>query len=119
VNAIDVLKSDAPSFGPVAIDTPLVESESTIGLAIESPTFKEGNKWRFFDGQNSFYAEVADEEFLAKVNDGRERFGKGDILIVRMKTTQVSALETLKIERTILEVIKHKIGYHQQPLWPD
>lgn len=113
---VEVPKNEASSFGLIDIDTPLLESESTIGLVIESPTFKEGNKWKFFDGQNSFHAEVTDEKFLSKVNEGVERFGKGDILIVKKRTTQVSSLETLKIERTILEVIEHKMGSKQQPL---
>ena len=49
-------------------------------LIIESPAFKEGNNWRFADGDISFTAEMLDKRFLQEVNEG---LGKGDVLVVK------------------------------------
>jgi hypothetical protein len=97
---------DATSFIPINIERPLHESEMRMSLLIESPTFKEGNKWRFFDGQSSFYADIIDEEFINKVNSGVERFGKGDTLTVTIRLSQTGAIGELRMERTIIKVLK-------------
>jgi hypothetical protein len=47
------------------------------------------DKWRFFDGQASFTASTGDEDFLRSVDNGNERFGKGDVLVVTMRVQQV------------------------------
>lgn len=109
-------ESDAAYFKLVDIEQPLPESVIETHLIIESPTFKEGNKWRFSDGQVSFGADMADEEFLQSVNEGTERFGKGDVLRVKMLITQATAPGRLSAERTILEVLDHKLGSEQQKL---
>ncbi|MBI5454118.1 MAG: hypothetical protein HY956_05780 [Deltaproteobacteria bacterium] len=107
-------KRQAQAFIPIETEKPIIEQEYRMGLTIESPTFKEGNKWRFFDGSSSFHADVLDQDFLTKVNAGEIRFGKGDILIVLMKFIQSSSFNTpLKIERAILKVLEHKIGIKQ------
>jgi hypothetical protein len=105
-----IKEENAPCFIPVDITKPLLESEMKMGLLIESPTFKEGNKWRFFDGQNSFFADIIDDDFLKKVDAGVERFGKGDRLIVIMRFTQSSSIGSLKMERTIVKVLDHEIS---------
>ena len=108
-------KSDANYFRTVEIEEPI---EATIEsyLTIESPTFKEGNKWRFFDGDISFAAEMLDKRFLQDVNEGLERFGKGDVLLVKMQITQAITSGSLSTKREILEVMEHKRGSKQQRL---
>lgn len=111
---LNVNKDQAHAFVTVEAEKPIMEQEYRVGLIIESPTFKEGNKWRFFDGSSSFHADILDQEFLTKVNTGEVRFGKGDVLIVLMKFTQSSSINTpLKIERAILKVLEHKVGFKQ------
>ncbi len=103
-----IKEKDALSFIPIDIESHLSENTVTMNLLIESPTFKEGNKWKFFDGQNSFYADILDEEFLEKVNKGAERFGKGDTLIAEVKLVQTGGFAgSLKMERTIIKVFQH------------
>lgn len=108
-------KSDADYFKIVDIEEP-IETIAESFLIIESPTFKEGNKWRFSDGDISFAAEMLDRRFLQDVNEGLERFGKGDVLRVKMQITQAAALGKLSTRRKILEVIDHKKGSKQQKL---
>lgn len=112
-----VSSEDAKSF--VAFESPedSVINEVKMNLNIEAPAFKEGNKWKLNDGGTSFYAEMADEAFLQRVNENRERFGKGDTLIVRMKFEQVGAGATLRIEKTIVEVLEHQEATKQDGLF--
>ncbi len=102
-------KGDAEYFIPLEIEEPLLENEVRMGVVIESASFKEGNKWKFYDGQTSFYAEIADELFLSKVDSGSERFGKGDVLIVTLRTIQKQIPKGLKTDRIVVEVHEHKI----------
>jgi hypothetical protein len=104
----DVKKDEARSFTPIPFELPFTKNTVIIGLVIESAVFKEGNMWRFFDGQTSFAAPIDDQEFLAKVKAGEERFGNGDILTVELEITQTRTLSTLKTERRIKEVLKHQ-----------
>lgn len=115
---ISVHDKDALCFVPVNIEKPLLESEMRMGLVIESPTFKEGNKWKFYDGQYSFYADIIDEGFLKKVDAGIERFGKGDRLIAVVRFTQSSGVGSLKMERTIVSVLEHEVAVKPEPLFP-
>ena len=115
---VKIDKKDAPSFIPVDIEKPLIESEMTMTLLIQSPTFTEGNKWRFYDGQNSFLADIFDQEFLKKVDAGIERFGKGDQLIATVKFVQTETIGSLKLERSIVKVLDHKMPSEPDPLFP-
>ncbi len=77
-------------------------------LQIESAVFKDGNKWRFNDGSNSFHAEITDEAFRTRVDSGEERFGKGDILVVDLRRIQSISDNGLKSEYVIERVMQHK-----------
>lgn len=114
---IIVSSQDAKSF--VALESPEepVVNEVNMSLNIEAPAFKEGNKWKFNDGGTSFYAEMADEAFLQRVNENRERFGKGDTLSVRMKFEQMGSGVTLRTEKTIIEVLDHQEATKQDGLF--
>ncbi|MCX5803837.1 MAG: hypothetical protein NTU69_09970 [Proteobacteria bacterium] len=114
---VNIKEKDAPCFIPVNIEKPLLESEMKMSLLIESPTFKEGNKWKFFDGQNSFYADILDENFLKNVDSGIERFGKGDSLIAIVRFTQSSDVGSLKMERIIVNVLGHEVATQPERLF--
>jgi len=76
-------------------------------LQIESAVFREGNKWRFSDGGVAFHAEIADEDFLARVNAG-ERFGKLDVLRVDLQRIQSITDNGLKLRHVITRVHEHR-----------
>lgn len=105
-----ITKEDAEFFAVAASGADVVSdvtSEGTL-LQIESAVFKDGNKWRFSDGTNSFFAEIADEAFRARIESGDERFGKGDVLIVDLRRVQSISDAGLKSEYVIERVREHK-----------
>ena len=114
---IVVDSQDAKSFIPLESPEEPVVNEVKMSLNIEAPAFKEGNKWKFNDGDNSFYAEMADEAFLQGVDENRERFGKGDTLVVRMRFEQVGSGASLRTEKTIIEVLEHREIPKQEDLF--
>ncbi|MDP2417613.1 hypothetical protein [Hydrogenophaga sp.] len=80
-------------------------------LQIESAVFKDDNKWRFHDGSNAFFAEIADRAFVDRINAGDERFGKGDVLIADLRIIQSVTDSGLKQEYLI-----EKVHAHRDPL---
>lgn len=112
----EVAANDADYFKPLDFEVPLSKNSITTGLTIESPSFKDGNKWRFNDGQSSFYAELICMDFLESVDKG-ERFGKGDLLYVDMDIIQTKTHQGLKIEKIITKVKDHKESSKQQEMF--
>ncbi|MCK4841954.1 MAG: hypothetical protein KAT04_08730 [Methylococcales bacterium] len=89
------------------------DQTTTVSLQIVSPAFVEGNKWRFSDGVQTFYAEIKDDAFLKRVQDSEEVFAKSDILTVKMQLVQWITAKGMKSEYFILEVIKHRSSHRQ------
>lgn len=112
-----VLSEDLPSFVEAAQEADVVSdiTSERVLLQIESAVFKDGNKWRLSDGSNTFFATITDEDFLARVESGRERFGKGDLLVVNLRRVQYITDAGLKTEVTVEKVLEHKSPL-QQPL---
>lgn len=105
---IRLSKSDVPSFKITDDVAKLVtESQSEKLLILESPVFKEGNKWRFFDGSTTIHAAILDQAFLSRVELGQERFGKGDQLFVVLRERQQTIGARLQKEFEVVEVKKH------------
>ena len=105
-----VSKEEAAFFAMAASGADVVSDDTSEGvlLQIESAVFKDGNKWRFSDGSNSFFAEIGDDAFLARIDSGDERFGKGDVLIVDLRRVQSITDTGLKSEYIIDRVREHK-----------
>jgi hypothetical protein len=83
------------------------EFEQEMLLKIVGIVFDENQKWRFSDGDVSFWARIADESFWQQVNTGTVAFRSGDRLKVSCKTIQrTGPNESLITERTITKVIK-------------
>lgn len=112
---IVVTKAEVPFFEMAAGGADVVSDSVSEGvlLQIESAVFKEDNKWRFNDGATAFFAEISDAEFLARIETGVERFGKGDVLIVDLRRVQSITDNGLK-----LEYIVEKVTEHRAPLQP-
>lgn len=93
-----------------------VTVRENVVLEIESAVFKDDNKWRFHDGAASFFAEIADIEFIKRVNAGEKRFGKKDVLIADLKITQTVTDNGLKQEFLVDRVHAHKEPLQRQIL---
>jgi hypothetical protein len=105
-----ITKDDVPAFLMAASEADVVSDTTTEGvlLQIESAVFKDGNKWRFNDGSTAFFAEIADPDFLARIDAGEERFGKGDVLVVGLRRIQTISDNCLKTEYQIVKVLEHR-----------
>ncbi|MEQ1659466.1 MAG: hypothetical protein ABL896_11885, partial [Hylemonella sp.] len=105
-----VTKSDVPWFELAASEADVVSDTVSEGvlLQIESAVFKDDNKWRFNDGATAFFAEIVDPDFLARINSGDERFGKGDVLVVDLQRVQSITDSGLKLEYTVVKVREHR-----------
>lgn len=112
-----VAANEADYYKPINLNMPLFKNSIKTGLVIESPSFKDGNKWRFSDGQSSFYAEITDPVFLKAVDSGEERFGKNDILTVEMDIIQYKSISGLKIEKVVTKVLEHQLAQHQHQMF--
>ena len=105
-------QADARCFVPVRPTETITDVTIEMSLTIEAPVFKDGNKWRFHDGANSFHADILDKEFLARVDAG-EQFGKGDVLRAEVRITQERSGEHITAARAVVRVIEHRKGAEQ------
>lgn len=103
-----VESKDAKSMVSVASEQHLLESENEMWLSIQKVVLEGNSKWAFSDGKRTFSATIEDQQFLEKVKDGKERFGNGDRLLVRMKTDQYQRGINLQTRYEILEVLDHQ-----------
>ena len=113
VAEVTILEAETDAFTFVVGEADIVSTvlNEAVLLQIESAVFKEGNKWRFTDGGPSFFAEIADLDFLARIESGVERFGKGDVLIADLRRTQSVTDTGLK-----LDAILERVHEHRSPL---
>jgi hypothetical protein len=102
-----VKQSERNYFVPVSPSETTADATVKMGLIVEAPVFKDGNKWRFSDGQSSFYADIEDVEFLQNVNAG-EPFAKGDVIYAEVRIVQQKSGMKLSAERTIIKVFSHE-----------
>lgn len=109
---LEAKKQDAQYYHPILDESPVVEQTVRMGLMVEMPSFKEGNKWHMWDGEASLVFGMEDQEFLARIDNG-EPFRKGDILVCEVRVTQTKSGESLKIKRSILKVYDHKSNLEQ------
>jgi hypothetical protein len=108
--SVRIEKDDVPSFeAPESLSTvPLYDTVTEQNVLLASVNFQEGGSWRFSDGNQIFWAEVSDQEFMSRVASSDEAFRSGDRLFVRMRVRQEEAADGgLKTTRTIEEVIQH------------
>ena len=106
--ALRVEIADLPAFEAAEpVEEQLGTNETLMVLSIDSVVFREGNKWRFSDGESTFWADIEDEAFLKRVREGRESFSSGDMLRCRLEVTQLRRDGRLHTERRVLEVLEH------------
>jgi hypothetical protein len=103
-----ISRDERDSFtAPVLLGEAVGKHVSEAILEVVAPTFREQNKWRFAQGEASFYAEMLDEHFLERVARHEVVFGKGDALRVEMEVETTRVEGELKFVRRILRVIEH------------
>jgi hypothetical protein len=99
-------------------DEKINDQAMIMSLQIINASFADGNKWRFTDGNQTFFAEILDDEFLNRVNSSEEVFAKNDILKANVQLQQWLTIKGMKSEYSILTVIDHRSASRQIDLFP-
>ena len=93
---------------PVVEQELIDESEIEQSLQIVNISFQEGGKWRFSDGNATFYAEITDKEFLARVEQNETAFAKDDVLKAKLKRKQYIVEGSIKTDYVIVKILDHR-----------
>ena len=114
---ITVTKEEASHFKRLPPSTShVIESCRQVAFKIMSVSFRVDNKWHLSDGESSLYSEMADQEFLDKIQNSLVSFTKGDTLVCEVRTTQtVNAHGGIKSTHVIEHVIKHIPPFRARP----
>lgn len=109
---VSIDQSEREAFSEPPLPQTVVSlDESTAILEIVSISFREGNKWRFSQGDmGSFHADILDESFLARVASKQQAFASGDALRVRLQIETTRESGQLRYTRRILEVLEYLSG---------
>lgn len=113
------LKADeVDSFEAAQPRTVISRNTMDVAVLIESPSSKDGNKWKVSLGdKNSIYVSLEDTDVLKRIDAGLERFGKGDLLRVDLQTTQSMLGSKIILEYAVLKVYEHKAAPVQGSLF--
>ena len=110
--------SEAVGFEASEALTVLTENTIPAVVQVESTAFKVGKQLRVSLGErNSISVTIDDPDFIAKINQGTERFGKGDLLKVDLHSRQVMLGGRITIEYAITKVHEHKEKPYQGKLF--
>jgi hypothetical protein len=107
-------KDSADCFVPIGPDEEISEFVNDLYLEIRTVVLEGDAQWRFDDGRNKFPAKIEDKQFLQRIQEGRERFGKGDMLRVRLRSRQERAKGQLKTTHVIEKIFEHERSQHIQ-----
>jgi hypothetical protein len=98
---------------PAEIDEEVVEARCAANVRIVRIEFNEENKWRFTDGDHTFYASILDDAFLRKIATDEVSFSRGDVLRVMVRRRQSTIGDQIKSTYFIDEVLEHRTAYRQ------
>jgi len=73
-------------------------------LHITSIAFKEENKWRLSDGQNTYVVDITDEDFINKVQNNEQEFYKDSMLDCKIRMIQTETPEGIKTRHEVIKV---------------
>jgi hypothetical protein len=95
---------EAPDVAEELID----EQEIEQSLQIVNISFQDGGKWRFSDGNATFYADILDNDFIERVQKNQAAFAKDDVLRARLKRKQVIVTGGIRTDYTIIKILEHR-----------
>lgn len=113
----EITKADVDSFAPPHLPEEVVLKERRkAAFSIVSLAFKDENKWRLHDGNNTIYVTIDDEDFLRKVESNEIAFRKSDILICEVEDISTRDESGLNTEHHVIRVLEHRPAARQIPL---
>ena len=86
-------------------------------FSIVSLSFKAGNKWRLNDGRTTLNVNVADNDFIRRVESSDVAFSKGDILICDVRVESRETPGGLHAEFFIERIVEHRRPARQASLF--
>lgn len=99
----------SPKSKDAKVEKEVELSEEMTTVDLRQGVFNEDESFRFFDGENSFYARITDKEWWGEIHDRTNGFFEGDRLKVRIVSRQTVDEEgKLHKEREVVEVIHHE-----------
>lgn len=112
-------KSDIDAIFAAPEDKVLTSNISRSIVMLETAALKDrSSKWKVKLGESqSVYVSISDEVFMKRVDDGIELFGKGDVLLVDIESTQVLSEGRLQMRYDIKRVLEHKRSAEQLTLF--
>jgi hypothetical protein len=93
---------------PSAAEPP-TESEDIITVDLLQGVFSERESFRFFDGENKFYARITDQAWWERIHHGLDGYFEGDRMKVTIRSRQgVDARGRLVREQEVVQVMRHQ-----------
>jgi hypothetical protein len=106
--AANANKNNADSFVSLGKGQELGTYTAETYLTIQTVVLEGDGLWRFSDGRNKFRAAINDTAFLRRVSSGSERFGRGDLLKVKLKSVQERIKGELRTTHSVEQVLDHQ-----------
>lgn len=103
----DVTREEAEFFDLPETQELLLDETRRQAFSITTLSFKEDNKWRLTDGQNTFLVSMKDTAFQHRVDNNVVSFAKGDILLCDLRTIQWQVQSGVRTEYEVVKVINH------------
>ncbi len=104
----EVTKEDVGAFEAPDDQELILDEVRRQAFSIVSLTFKENNKWRLTDGQNTISVAMNDGAFQNRVDNNEVVFAKGDVLLCDLRTIQWQVEDGVKSEYEVVRVVKHR-----------
>lgn len=101
-------KDDVKYFDITPQNELLDENILDMWLSFINISFRDGNKWKFSNGDSEFYATMEDQDFIASVNNNSMRFSKNDTLKATVKISQHLTENGIKTSYSIIKILEYK-----------
>lgn len=90
---VETKKDEAACFQDVTTAAAEHTARQEVMLRVISPVLEGTAQWKFNDGGRTFPAKIEDADFMRRVDDGTEKFRRGDRICARLRTEQTVGRE--------------------------
>ncbi len=104
----EITKDEVDAFEVPESQEQLLDETRRQAFSIIGLSFKEDNKWRLTDGENTFSVSMKDAAFQRRVDNNQVAFAKGDVLICDLRTVQWQVEGGIKTEYEVIKVVNHR-----------